>query len=82
MRLLERPPEREVRMTIYQRDRTPLAVAEILAVLGDRDRAVAQLREVLAGRGRADVPLHLHRHPNWDRRRDYPPFQELAQPSG
>lgn len=82
IRLLERPPERGVPMTIYQRDGAPLAVAEILAVLGDRERAVAQLREVLTGHGNADVPLHLHRHPNWEGLRDYPPFQELARPGG
>jgi tetratricopeptide (TPR) repeat protein len=58
------------------------ARARLAAILGDRERAVALLRQALdegafldGGHG-----LGLHSDPDLESLRDYPPFQELTRP--
>jgi tetratricopeptide (TPR) repeat protein len=58
------------------------ARARLAAILGDRERAVALLRQALdegafldGGHG-----LGLHSDPDFESLRDYPPFQELTRP--
>jgi tetratricopeptide (TPR) repeat protein/TolB-like protein len=53
--------------------------AQIAAVLGDRERAVALLRDALA-QGAADPWDHLHSEPAFASLRGYPPFDEVLRP--
>jgi hypothetical protein len=54
--------------------------ARIASLLGDRERAVALLREAFA-QGR-EYGVYLHRDMDLEPLRDYPPFQELLRPKG
>jgi TolB-like protein len=55
----------------------PYALASILALLGDRDRAVDQLEKAYAARDRAMIYLDVN--PRLDGLRDHPRFQELVR---
>jgi len=63
--------------------------ARIIALLGDKERAVALLREAVAqGAGMGDVPDiygygFIYRHSmDLEPLRGYPPFEELIKPKG
>jgi tetratricopeptide (TPR) repeat protein/TolB-like protein len=53
--------------------------AQAAAVLGDRDRAVALLREALT-RGRIPAGTLIHHSLSFETLRDYQPFQDLVRP--
>jgi len=55
--------------------------ARIAALLGEDERAVVLLREALAD-GLRSLAFQLHRDPDFESLRHYPPFQELARPRG
>jgi DNA-binding SARP family transcriptional activator/tetratricopeptide (TPR) repeat protein/TolB-like protein len=61
------------------RDDAVYVSAEIAAVLGDRDRAVEILRDVLSDHGFAALPIRLHRDHEWEPMRGYPPFRTLTR---
>jgi serine/threonine protein kinase/tetratricopeptide (TPR) repeat protein len=54
--------------------------ARIAAVLGERDRAVALLRDSFLQGVR--MLVYLHTDPDFESLWDYPPFQELIKPKG
>ena len=56
------------------------ARARIYARLGDRDRAMALLREAFA-QG-MDYGMHLHTECAFEPLRGYPPYEELIRPKG
>jgi hypothetical protein len=63
--------------------------AKIAALLGERERTVALLREAISqGLMPGDLaqglgyPMLLHRDIDFESMRDYPPFQELLRPKG
>jgi tRNA A-37 threonylcarbamoyl transferase component Bud32/tetratricopeptide (TPR) repeat protein/TolB-like protein len=62
------------------RGRATYARARLAALLGDRERAVALLRQAF------DEGLHArespHIDPDFESLRDYPPYQELMRPKG
>ena len=62
----------------YQFGGPSLYRARIAAVLGDRDAAVAKLRDAFA-EGR-EYDLWLHRDRDFETLRDYPPFAQLVKP--
>ena len=54
--------------------------AKIAVLLGDRDRALALVKQMIES---GDRPFQeLHRDPAWDALRDTPEFKELIQPGG
>jgi len=54
------------------------SLAEVYAAVGEADRAVDLLSQLLAMPGYASVP-QLIMHPAWDPLRDHPRFQELLE---
>jgi TolB-like protein len=56
--------------------------ARIAAILGQRDAAVALLRDAFARGGTWAFRLDLHRDPAFTSLRGYPPFQQLMQGQG
>ena len=57
-----------------------LAHARVAAILGDREAAVAYLRQAMPSLAFADETVTLHTDTDFDSLRDYPPFQELVRP--
>jgi hypothetical protein len=53
--------------------------AQISALLGERDRAVALLRDAIT-HGARDPWDHLHSEPAFASLRGYPPFDEVLRP--
>jgi tetratricopeptide (TPR) repeat protein len=51
--------------------------AQIAAALGERDQAVALLREVMETNASIGLVMLLHREAVWSDMREYPPFQRL-----
>jgi tetratricopeptide (TPR) repeat protein/tRNA A-37 threonylcarbamoyl transferase component Bud32 len=62
--------------------RVPLWRARIAALLGDRDAAMALLRQVMDHLTPSDQACWLHRDIDFESLHDYPPFQELMRPKG
>jgi hypothetical protein len=61
----------------------PLWRARIAALLGDRDEAMALLRQVMDGMTpTSDQASWLHRDIDFESLHDYPPFRELMRPKG
>jgi hypothetical protein len=60
--------------------------SRIAAVLGDREAAVALLREALRlgfrGPRSTGYPIVVHREPDFATLRGFPPFDELMRPKG
>ena len=56
--------------------------AKIALALGDREHAVALLRQALGRHTAYWLPRYLHMDPSWDPLRTFPPFETLVHPAG